>query len=76
MLKTIIFALLLFFSINGAVSAVEDDAFEIESEGRYQMVVDASIELAKKWPFFPPKDRQWTWREDTFHAKALFKSMN
>jgi len=55
MLKTIIFALLLFFSINGAVSAAEDDAFEIESEGRYQMAVDASIELAKKMALFSAK---------------------
>ena len=55
MLKTIIFALLLFFSINGAVPAAQDDAFEIESEGRYQMVVDASIELAKKMALFSAK---------------------
>ena len=55
MQKIIIFVLLLFLSINGAVSAAEDDAFEIESESRYQMVVHVSMELAKKMALFSAK---------------------
>ena len=55
MLKIIIFALLLFSSINGAVSAAEADVFEIEAEGSYQMNDAASIELAKKLALFSAK---------------------
>jgi hypothetical protein len=76
MLKIILGALLLFFSINGVAPSAEDDVFEVEVESRYQMVADVSIDLAKKWPFSPQKDRPWIWREDTFPAKALLESMN
>ena len=70
-------ALLVLFSINGVASAAEeDDIFEIEAEGSYQMVAGVSIELVKKWPYSPQKDRQWIWREDTFHVKALLESKN
>jgi hypothetical protein len=55
MLKIIIFALLLFSSVNGAVSAAEADVFEIEAEGSYRMNTVASIELAKKLALFSAK---------------------
>jgi hypothetical protein len=41
-------ALLVLFSINGFATAAEDDIFEIEVEGSYQMEVDSSADLAKK----------------------------
>ncbi|MGB5747060.1 MAG: hypothetical protein WBM69_08780 [Desulfobacterales bacterium] len=52
MLKIILSALVLVFSINGHASAAPDDAFEIESAGRYQMADGVSIELAKKIALF------------------------
>jgi len=55
MLKIILCALSLFFSISGVASAAEDDVFEIESEGRYQMAAGVSIELAKKMALFSAK---------------------
>ena len=55
MLKTILGALLLFFSINGIALAVDNEIFEVEAEGRYQMVAGASIELAKKIALFAAK---------------------
>jgi hypothetical protein len=55
MLRIILGALLLFFSVNGVASAAEDGVFEVEAEGRYQMVVDVSIELAKKMALFSAK---------------------
>ena len=48
MLKTILGALLLFFSINGIVLAVDNEIFEVEAESRYPKVAGTSIELAKK----------------------------
>ena len=41
-------ALLVLFSINGVASAAEDDIFEIEAEGSYQMEAGSSIYLGKK----------------------------
>ena len=46
MLKTILGALLLFFSINGIALAVDNEIFEVEAEGRYQMVAGASIAVS------------------------------
>ena len=51
----IIMALLALFSINGVASAVEEDVFEIEAEGRYRMGSSSSIELAKKMALFTAK---------------------
>jgi len=49
-------ALLVLFSINGVASAAEeDDIFEIEAEGSYQMVAGVSIELVKKMALFTAK---------------------
>ena len=55
MIKIILSALLLFFSINGRASATENNVFEIEAEGRYQMVSGVSVDLAKKMALFSAK---------------------
>jgi hypothetical protein len=55
MLKYSVFALLLFFSINGIAPAVENDIFEVEAEGSYPMVKGGSIDLAKKLSLFIAK---------------------
>jgi len=48
-------ALLVLFSINGVVSAAEDDIFLIEAEGSYRMEAGASVDLAKKVALFTAK---------------------
>ncbi|MBW2431444.1 MAG: hypothetical protein JRF56_21000 [Deltaproteobacteria bacterium] len=55
MLKIILCAILPFFSFNGIALATEDNVFEIEAEGKYQMVSGVSIELAKKMALFSAK---------------------
>ena len=55
MLKIILCAWLLFFSIGDVASAAEDDNFEIEAEGSYRMEDGSSIELAKKMALFTAK---------------------
>jgi len=55
MIKIILSVLLLFFSINGIALATEDNVFEIEAEGRYQMVSGISVDLAKKMALFTAK---------------------
>ena len=55
MIKIILSALILFFTMSDVVSAAEDNVFEIEAEGRYQMVTGVSIELAKKMALFTAK---------------------
>ncbi len=55
MLKYSVFALLLFFSIDGMAPAVENDIFEVEAEGSYSMVEGGSIDLAKKLSLFIAK---------------------
>jgi hypothetical protein len=51
----ILIAFLIFFSINGLASAAEDDVFEVETEGRCQMVAGASTEPAKNIALFTAK---------------------
>jgi len=51
----IIAALLVLFSMNGVVSAAEDDIFEIEAEGSYRMEAGAPIDLAKEVALFTAK---------------------
>ena len=48
-------ALLILLPINGVASAAENDNFEIEAEGRYQMEADSSVDLAKKVALFTAK---------------------
>ncbi len=48
-------ALLVLLSINGVASAAEDDVFEVEAEGSYQLEAGSSIELAKEVAFFNAK---------------------
>ena len=48
-------ALLVLFSINGVASAAEDDIFEIEAEGSYQMEAGSSIYLGKNLALFTAK---------------------
>ena len=47
--------LLFYLSIGGTSSAVEDYVFEVETEGRYRMEGDASVDLAKKVALFTAK---------------------
>ena len=55
MRNIIMAALLVLFSINGVVSAAEDDIFEIEAEGSYPMEDGPSIDLAKNLALFTAK---------------------
>jgi hypothetical protein len=55
MLKYILFALLLFFSMNGIAPAAENDTFEVEAEGSYPIVANGSIDLAKRMALFAAK---------------------
>jgi hypothetical protein len=55
MLKYILFALLLFFSMNGIAPATENDTFEVEAEGSYPLVAKGSIDLAKRMALFAAK---------------------
>jgi len=55
MLKIILAALLLFFSINGVASEAEDDVFAIETEGSYRMEAGSPVDLAKKVALFTAK---------------------
>jgi len=48
-------ACLVLFSINGVVTAAEDDNFEIEAEGRYQMEADSSTHYILYEPVFMKK---------------------
>ena len=48
-------AMLVLFSINGVVTAAENEIFEIETEGSYQMEVGSSTDLAKKVALFSAK---------------------
>jgi hypothetical protein len=48
-------ALLMFFSINALASAAEDNVFEVEAEGRYQIVDSFPIELSKSMALFIAK---------------------
>ena len=48
-------ALLMFFSINALASAAEDNVFEVEAEGRYQIADNSPIELAKSMALFTAK---------------------
>jgi hypothetical protein len=48
-------ALLMFFSINGLASAAEDNVFEVEAEGRYQIADSFQIELAKSMALYTAK---------------------
>ena len=57
MLKYGVFALLLFFSINGIAPAVENNIFEVEAEGSYPMVEGGPIDLAKKMSLFTAKKK-------------------
>ncbi|MGD8262811.1 MAG: hypothetical protein PVG70_02595 [Desulfobacterales bacterium] len=55
MRNLIMTALLVLFSMNGVASTADDDVFEIEAEGSYQMKDGASIYLAKKMALFTAK---------------------
>lgn len=52
MFKYILFALFLFFTINGIAPAAENDIFEVEAEGSYPVMASGSIDLAKKMALF------------------------
>jgi len=51
----IISTLLVLVSMNGITSAKEDDVFEVEAEGSYQMEASSSIDLAKQLARFIAK---------------------
>jgi hypothetical protein len=55
MLKYILFALLLFFSVNGIAPAAENDTFEVEAEGAYPTAANGSTGLAKRMALFAAK---------------------
>ena len=55
MRNIIMAALMILFSINDVATAIKNDIFEIETEGRYQMEVGSSADLAKKVALFSAK---------------------
>ena len=57
MLKTILCSWLVFFSIGGIASGIEDEVIEVDTEGRYLMAAGVSVELAKEMAFYLAKKR-------------------
>ena len=57
MRNIILAALLVLFSINGVVSAAEDEIIEIETEGDYRVIAGVSIDLAKRMALFTAKKK-------------------
>jgi hypothetical protein len=69
----ILAALLVLFSINGVVSAAEDDIFEIEAEGSYRMEAGSSIDLAKNLALFIAKRKAVDLAGRYLSRKSLIK---
>jgi len=67
-------ALLVSFSINGVATATEDDIFEIEVEGRYQMEVGSSVDLAKEVALFSAKRKAIELAGRYLSRKSLIKT--
>ena len=67
-------ALLVLFSINGVATAAEDDKFEIEVEGSYQMEADASFDLAKSVALFSAKRKAIELAGRYLSRKSLIKT--
>ena len=51
----IMVALMVLFPINGVALAIEENIFEIETEGSYKMVAGSSVELTKRVALFTAK---------------------
>ena len=62
------------FSINGVATAAEDDNFEIETEGSYQMEADSSVDLAKKVALFSAKRKAIELAGRYLSRKSLIKT--
>jgi len=67
-------ALLVSFSINGVATTTEDDIFEIEVEGRYQMEVGSSVDLAKEVALFSAKRKAIEFAGRYLSRKSLIKT--
>ena len=67
-------ALLVLFSINGVATAAEDDDFEIETVGSYQMETDSSVDLAKKVALFSAKRKAIELAGRYLSRKSLIKT--
>ena len=75
MRNLIIATFLVLFSINGVVSAAEeDDIFEIEAEGSYRMAADTSVDLAKKVALFTAKRKAVDMAGRYLSRKGLIES--
>ena len=57
MLKIIFCTWLVFYSISGITSAMEDEVIEVDIEGRYLMAAGVSVELAKEMAFYIAKKK-------------------
>ena len=73
MIKIILSALLLLFSICGVASAAADDIFEIEAEGSSQVEAGASLDLAKKLALFTAKRKAVDLAGRYLSRKSLIK---
>ena len=69
----ILVVLLVLFSINGGVSAAEDDIFEMEVEGSYRMEAGGSTDLAKKMALFAAKRKAVDLAGRYLSRKSLIK---
>ena len=65
--------LLVLFSINGVVSAAEDDIFLIEAEGSYRMEADSLVDLSKKLALFTAKRKAVDLAGRYLSRKSLIK---
>ena len=74
MCNFIMAALLVLFSINGIATATENDIFEMEVEGRYQMEDHSSEDLAKKVALFDAKRKAIELAGKYLSRKSLIKS--
>ena len=70
----IIVALLFLFSINGVALSAENDIFEIETEGSYQMEADSSVDIAKKMALFTAKRKAVDVAGRYLSRKSLIKT--
>jgi hypothetical protein len=57
MLKIMFCTWLVFYSISGISSGMEDEVIEVDIEGRYLMVAGVSVELAKEMAFYIAKKK-------------------
>ncbi len=73
MRNLIMAALLVLFSINGVVSAAEDDIFIIEAEGSYRMEAGSLVDLSKKLALFTAKRKAVDLAGRYLSRKSLIK---